>query len=134
MADQNFAPFYAAEADMTTFAPSTASGRSICQFNASPSQRIPMHIRTGKQAFGMPTERKRFKQVEFHGTGTLFVRVYIDGIWICDGNVTLTETPAKDRRLGIPTGTRGYTMDLEFSGDADIRAIESDYSQMSSPS
>lgn len=79
-------------------------------------------------------ERKKYRQIEFHGKGTLYCRVYVDGVWICDGSVTLTETPSKDRRLGIPIGTRGYNIDIEFCGDADIRALEVTYDNMSSTS
>ena len=89
-----------------------------------------MFVRTGQQSFGTPAERKRFTQVEFHGKGTLYVRIYVDGIWISDATVTLSESPSKDRRVGIPTGTRGYVMDIEFCGDADLRAIEFEYKPM----
>ncbi len=83
---------------------------------------------------GGAMERKRFRQIEFHGRGSLYCRVYVDNIWICDGSVTLTETPSKDRRLGIPIGTRGYNIDIEFCGDADPRALEVTYDEMSSTS
>lgn len=85
-------------------------------------------------SFGDPSERKRFQQIEFHGKGTVFCRVYVDGVWIVDASATMTESPSKDRRVGIPVGTRGYTVDLEFSGDGDIRAVEFSFTPMSSTS
>ena len=134
----NFNTFYAAEAALSTASPVTLNGRSIYRFNPPyGQQRIPLHIRTGANPMQNPggaMERKRFRQVEFHGKGTLYVRAYVDGIWIADSTVTLTETPSKDRRFGLPIGTRGYTMDLEFCGDADLRALEVTYDEMSSTS
>ena len=134
----NLNDFYAKEAVMGSFAPALLSGRSIYRFGSSSATlsttRIPMHIRTGPQSFGNPTERKRFTQLEFHGRGSVWVRVYVDGVWICEGAVTLTETPSKIRRFGIPTGTRGYALDLEFSGDVFPRVIETEYKPMSSTS
>ena len=134
----NFNTFYAAESLLTNAAPTTLNGRSIYRF-APPYgvRRIPLHIRTGASPMANPggaMERKRFRQIEFHGKGSLYCRVYVDGIWICDGSVTLTETPSKDRRLGIPIGTRGYNIDIEFCGDADIRALEVTYDEMSETS
>ena len=117
------------------FAPVALVGKAIYKFNSNSSvsnsrQRVPMFVRTGQQSFGTPAERKRFTQIEFHGKGTLYVRIYVDGIWISDATVTLSESPSKDRRVGIPTGTRGYVMDIEFAGDADLRAIEFEYKPM----
>jgi hypothetical protein len=118
------------------FYPQLAGERKIFSFGVDKSRsvgsvaRIPMHIRTGAQSLGNPTERKRFTQIEFHGTGTLKCRVYVDGVYICESSVTLSETPSKDRRLGIPIGTRGYTIDIEFVGDANVRAVEYTFKPM----
>jgi len=142
----NFNAFYAAEATLSSTTPTLLNGRSIYRFNPPYGvTRIPLHIRTGQQTLqnmhdfrqydaADPVARKKFQQVEFHGKGSLYVRVYVDGTWICDGTVTMTETPAKDRRLGLPVGTRGYTVDVEFCGDADIRALEFTYEHMQAPS
>jgi hypothetical protein len=130
----NVSAFLAAQALMQSVVPSTLTGRGIYSFNAPSSSRIPIHIRTGNQSFGTPVERKKFTQVEFHGRGTLQVRVYVDGVYVGQWPATMTETPAKDRRIGLPVGTRGYTMDLEFAGDADVRAVEYEYKQMSATS
>lgn len=138
----NLQIFYTAQATLTSASPVLLNGRSIYKFSGvSPVAggvgsvpRIPLHVRTGAQSMGNPTERKKFKQIEFHGSGTLWCRVYVDNVFICDGSVTLTENPSKDRRLGIPIGTRGYTMDVEFCGDANVRAIEFVIGEMKSTS
>lgn len=139
---ENFTSFYAAESTLSGASATTVTGRSIYRFNPPHGAvKIPLHIRTGAQTLhnvadmrrydaGDPVARKRFRQVEFHGRGNLYVRIYVDGTWIADGTVTMTETPSKDRRLGIPIGTRGYNIDVEFCGDADIRAVEFSYDHM----
>lgn len=100
---------------------------------------LPFHIRTGQQCLGNIAERKRFKYVEFHGfgvnPGTVRVRIYIDGIYICDGLATLSETPDKKRRVNIPIGKQmGYTIDVELCGCANIRAIEFTFEEPNSQS
>lgn len=131
----NFNAFYASESTLASATPTTINGRSVYRF-APPygPVNIPLHVRTGPQSFGSPDERKRFKQVEFHGTGTLYVRAYVDGVWISDGTVTMTEAPSKMRRFGLPVGTKGYTLDLEFCGDANLRAVEYEVSPMAATS
>lgn len=131
----NFNAFVAAESTLSSVAPTTLNGRSIYKFaTAYAPERVPLHIRSGAQTFGAPDERKRFHQIEFHGTGSLYVRVYVDGVWISDGSVTMTETPSKDRRFGLPVGTKGYSLDVEFCGDAALRAIEYTISRLSETS
>ena len=130
----SFISFYAAECTLSTASLSPSRGRAVYKFNSSNTARIPMSIRTGQQAFGNPTERKKFQQIEFHGKGTVRCRIYVDGVWICDGSATMSETPTKERRIGIPVGTKGYTLDVEFCGDADVRAVECAYSSMSETS
>ena len=133
--ETNFQNFYDAECLLSLPQEMTPlTGRAIYKFNSSNTSRIPLSIRTGQQALGNPTERKKFSQIEFHGKGTVRCRVYVDGVWICDNVATMTETPTKDRRIGLPTGTKGYTLDVEFCGDADIRAMEITYSSMSETS
>lgn len=101
----------------------------ICELFADESTPIPFHIRTGQQTLGDIAERKRFKYIEFHGygvnPGTLRARIYIDGIYICDGLVSLSENPDKRRRVNIPIGKQiGYSIDVEIAGCANLRAIE----------
>jgi len=122
------------EMKMEVNPPDASTGRSVWKFAKAKSLRIPMHCRTGYQAMGNPTERKKFRQIEFHGTGTVYCRVYVDNVYICEGSITMTEVPSKDRRLGLPIGTRGYAMDLEFACDGNLRAIEYAYSPMKATS
>lgn len=119
--------------------PTPLVGKALYKFGTASNfsnntKRVPIFVRTGQQAMGAPHERKRFTQIEFHGKGSLYVRVYVDSVLICDGRVSLTELPSKDRRLGIPTGTNGYTIDVEFCGNADVRLVEFDYKPMRSAS
>ena len=44
------------------------SGNAIYRFDPKDSMDvIPIHIRTGAQSLGYPTERKHFRAIEFHG-------------------------------------------------------------------
>lgn len=118
---------------------SGSDGDKIYELFADTDTVIPYHIRTGQQAFGMPAERKRFHYIEFHGwgqvSGTLRVRVYIDGVYVCEGKSVTTEAPNKVRRVNIPvTKSIGYTVDVEFAGDVPIRMIEFAVSPMNSTS
>jgi len=100
---------------------------------------MPIHLRTGQQSLGSVTERDQFHHVEFHGyginPGTARVRIYIDGKYVCDDQVTLSENPTKTRRTCIPIGRQnGYTIDVEIAGQCEIRAIEFCYQPMPSTS
>lgn len=127
---KNLAGFITAQSKMESFDPLSIGGRGIYRFAASKTSRIPMHVRTGYTALGSPTERKRFKYVEFHGEGMIHCRVYVDGIIVVDTTVNMDESAFRFRRIGIPTGTRGYAIDLEFSGNAKVRAVEYGYMPM----
>lgn len=114
-------------------------GNKIFELFADEQHGITYHIRTGQQCFGSPAERKRFHYVEFHGSGplsgTLHVRVYIDGRYVCDGQSVTTETPNKVRRVNLPIAQSiGYAIDVEFSGDVPIRMMEFAVSPMVSTS
>ena len=140
-AKSNSSEFVAAESKMSSsFAPSAADYLGVYSFNINNNivpgskPRIPMHIRTGQQSIGTPADRKRYRQVELHGQGTCWVRVYVDRVFIHEGSVTLSENPSKSRRLGIPIGTRGYTIDIEIAGDANLRAVEYECESMNGDS
>lgn len=133
----NYSLFYAAESTLSGPPVLTQlNGRSIYRFNPqhNESGKVPLHVRTGAMTFGAPHERKRFRAIEFHGSGTIYVRVYVDGTWISDGSVTMSESPSKNRRMGLPIGTTGYAVDVEFCGDANIRAVEFDITGLSGAS
>ncbi len=123
--------------DNTLF--SGADNGKIFELFVDDTNRIPFHIRTGQQAFGAPAERKRFHYIEFHGygplSGTLRVRIYIDGRYVCDGEAVTCETPNKIRRVNIPMAQCiGYTIDVEFAGDVPLRALEFAFSPLASTS
>jgi len=111
----------------------------IVELFTDESFKLPFHIRTGPQGLGDVSDRKNFSHVEFHGygstPGTLRVRVYIDGRYVCDGNVTLSENPNTHRRINIPIGRKiGHTIDLEICGNANLRSIEYTFEGTDSPS
>lgn len=89
---------------------------------------MPLVVRSGVKGFESRTERKRFGQLEFFGNGTLSVRVYIDGVFIANDQVTLAEAPTKPRKMNLPRGYRvGYTIDFEIYGDCDKLVTEFTY-------
>lgn len=112
-----------------------AFGTGVYSFATDPSTRIPFYIRTGQQSLGDPTERKRFDHIEIHSdnfaNGTLAVRVWIDGHYVCDGMLVATETPSKVRKLNLPRKMNtGYVIDVEMAGDVDLRAVEFHFDAM----
>lgn len=111
-----------------TFVYSGSDGDSIYKFDDGDG-RLPILIRTGEQSLGTPSERKHFRQIELTGQGVnnglLGVRVWIDGRYLCEGRITMTETSTCVRRVNIPVSKSvGYTIDVEISGSADIRGME----------
>lgn len=137
----DFTAFQFVESTMSTDNTLFAGGDrgKIYELFVDDANRIPFHIRTGQQAFGNAAERKRFHYLEFHGygplSGTLWVRIYIDGRYVCDGKSVTSENPNKIRRVNIPvTKCIGYTIDVEFAGDIPLRALEFAFSPMASTS
>jgi hypothetical protein len=60
------------------------------------------------------------------------VRIYIDGRYVCDGRATVSEVPSRHRKVNVPIGRQiGYTIDVEFAGNALPRAIEYTFEGMS---
>jgi len=122
-----------------TMAPLTTwdatSGLGVYSFATDPSTNIPFYVRTGQQSLGDPTERKRFDHIEVHAdnfkVGTIAVRVWVDGHYVCDGMLVPAETPSKVRKLNLPRRMNtGYVIDLEMAGDINIRAIEFHFDAM----
>ena len=79
-----------------TFTPDVLTGAAIYRLDPRYSKDIiPIHIRTGAQTLGAPTERKHFGSIEFHGEGInngwLSVRVWIDGRYLCEGRATMSD-------------------------------------------
>lgn len=96
---------------------------------------MPMFVRSGQRGFGNVSERKKFSQIEFYGSGTMSVRVFIDGRHIADDIVTLTEAPSQPRKMNLPRGNRtGYNLDFEVMGDTSRLVVEYLYDDMKAPS
>jgi len=124
--------FLTAQGGMTdSFSPAATSSVGVCRWDWTNPDRLPYHIRTGQQSMGDPTTRKKFWDVKMYGSdtqGTLHVRVYMDGRYICDGRSVLANSYNQIRKVNIPNGwNAGYTLDLEFAGDAKFRTIEYNY-------
>ena len=114
--------------------PPDFGGFAIYRFNPPKARAIPVGVRTGETSFGSPTELKRIDYIDFHGEGTLIVRVIVDKIWVIDGRVTMTENPSKTRRFCLPTGLSGYVINLEYYGVIELlRAIEISYRPARNP-
>ena len=118
---------------------SSASGLGVYSFASDSTTRIPFYIRTGQQALGDPMERKRFKHVEVHAdnyrSGSLAIRIWIDGVYVCDGILSPIETPTANRKINLPRGKNtGYVIDVEMAGDADLRGLEFHFSPMNATS
>ena len=116
------------------FAFATNAGLSVWKlFNGKSN--MPLVIRSGQKGFGNTTERRKYEHLEFYGNGTLYARCYIDGNWIADDIVSLTELPSKARKFNLPKGQRlGYNLDFEAYGDTNRLVVEYGYAEMESPS
>jgi hypothetical protein len=108
----------------------TTSGtvtRDLFHFAVNGDYSVPYHIRTGDNSLGSPLIKKKFRDVRFHALedkGTLHVRVYIDGRYICDGQSTVATNPNRERQVNIPINKcMGYSIDVEFSGDVPLRGL-----------
>lgn len=124
--------FLLAQGGMTdSFTPTASSSMGVCRWDWANVDRIPYHIRTGQQSMGDPTTRKKFWETRLYGSenqGTLHVRLYIDGRYVCDGRSILANNYNQFRKIPVPNGwNAGYTLDVEFAGDAKFRTIEYNY-------
>jgi hypothetical protein len=124
----NFLSFAKYENQMGVDATMTTSGtvtRNIFHWVASEKYAVPYHIRTGDNSLGAPLIKKKFRDIRFHALedrGTLHVRIYIDGRYVCDGQSTVSTNPNKIRQINIPANKcMGYSIDLEISGEVPLR-------------
>ena len=101
---------------------------SVFELEKPSPYKIPYHIRTGSNPCGEPSVRKKFFDVRFFALeerGTLHVRIWIDGRYICDGQSVVSSTPNRIRQVNIPVGNCvGYCIDVEFSGDVPLRGMD----------
>jgi len=104
---------------------------SVFELDKPSDYRIPYHIRTGSNPCDESSIRKKFFDVRFFALeerGTLHVRIWIDGRYICDGQSTVSTTPNRIRQVNLPVGNCvGYCIDVEFSGDVPLRGMAINY-------
>lgn len=121
---------------LNTFATEDVVGSAVYRFDPKDSKDvIPIHIRTGAQTLGAPTERKHFRSIEFHGeginNGSLGVRVWIDGRYMCEGRATMSDNGNCIRKVNLPVSRAvGYAIDIEFTGMVRLRGMEIKYEVM----
>ena len=100
-------------------------GRQIVQLFGDRSRRMAMRLRTGEFAPLASVDAVRFDHIEFFGAGTASVRVWVDREFVCDDtSVDLTSVPGGLRKVNLPKGTKGYTIDIEMFGVFDPRSVE----------
>lgn len=81
----------------------------------SPSGYLPGKICTKHFAGPDASDRARWRAIAFHGEGTITVQVYVDGVFIIEQVVTMTEAPDQSRVLNLPRGTSGYYLRYDFT-------------------
>lgn len=104
-----------------------STGGAIYYFNRPQEAEAPIWVLTGEITCDEPHERKRFKRIEFHGSGSIYVRTFVDGRFVSEGMVVCTETASKERALALPRGIKGYSIQLELSGIFKLDLIEIGY-------
>lgn len=114
-----------------TTAPTTA--RVLARWGKG-RERIGWYIRSGPMSQGRPTVRKRYRYLEFYGSGSVEARVSVDGTVVAQGVVSAIETPSHARRLNLPRSCRGYAMDVELAGSAELMALSLAFDGMPSES
>lgn len=88
-----------------------------------------VHLRTGPITQASLSDRVQWNWLEFHGTGTGRVKIWIDGWEVTKGSpgyasFKASETPSMARRVQIPRGAWGYTIDFEVTGSYELLAVE----------
>lgn len=100
-------------------------GRQIVQLFGDRSRKMAMRLRTGEWAPVAGTDPVRFDHIEFYGSGTVSVRVYVDREYVCDDeSVDITSVPGGLRKVNLPKGTKGYTIDIEMAGVFEPRSVK----------
>ena len=126
---------------VTPFLYSKRDGKSLWTL-FSGRENIPVAVRSGYQQDSTSNrsssayvsnsmgERKKYEKIELNGKGSANVRVFIDGLVIASGNVSLVDSPARCRSVNIPKGSRtGYNLDVEIFGEVDKLLTEVFYNQ-----
>lgn len=132
VADVRIAAFLKAQAGFEQpFSPGSAlSGRGIWRWQGSETL-VPGRMRTGPKNLGLPTSRKKFRRIEFHGKGSYYARAWVDGELVVTGaEGSFVENPDKMRIVPLPRGTKGYTIDVEIIFFGQLRGIEVEWDLM----
>lgn len=83
-------------------------------------------VRTGPMA-AVNHERVQWGFVDVHGSGRGTARIWVDGWEVTSGGActfVASETPTGARRIPIPRGALGYTIDVEVQGMDKLIALE----------
>ena len=101
---------------------------------AAPSWLVPFHVRSGPRKVSDDGRRKWIRGLVFFrvgiGAGSLKVRVWVDGKLACVGIVEMDETPLRARKMPLPRGVCGYTVDVEVVGTVPLRHTEVEWEDM----
>lgn len=112
-------------ADSFVLSLEVGGGRQFVQLFGDRSRKLAMRLRTGEFAPLASVDAVRFDHIEFFGAGTVSVRVWVDREFVCDDtSVDLTSVPGGLRKVNLPKGTKGYTIDIEMFGVFDPRSVE----------
>lgn len=120
-----FTDFLAAQAQFNSaFTPVALNGKSVYRWGGDIANSIPMFIGSGEFNCGTPDQRKFFDYLEFHGDGTAQIRVYVDGAFVAQSILVAMEGSPIQRRVNLPTGSRGYGVRFELVGAYNLRGVE----------
>lgn len=96
----------------------------------SMSESMPIMFITPDDPADNPTIRKKFTKIEYHGTGTALMRVFVDNLLIARYPVNDAENPEKSRVIRLPSGTTGYNLRIEMVGYFVLNYLEYTYDTM----
>lgn len=88
--------------------------------------RSRIEIRTGPIG-AILNDRVRWHYIDVHGVGSGTLKVYVDGWDATAGGAAAfvaSQTPSQARRVNLPNGAAGYTLDLELAGDLNLVCCE----------
>lgn len=91
------------------------------------NEAMPMVYIGPEDTADAPTTRKNFSKVEYHGTGTALMRVFVDGELVARYVVDDAENPEKTRVLRLPHSVNGYSIRIEMIGYFIVNHIEYSY-------
>lgn len=87
-----------------------------------------MRIRTGKMN-PAGANRATWNHVDFHGKGRVWAAFYLDGLRIPEtgwAEAEASETPTNSRRILMPRGLHGYSMNIDMVCEGELLFVEAD--------